>query len=240
MLEVYISENTFTNKKKPYIFRSRNLITYTQEDIIQEIGMSGTTFTAADAAGLLAELEEVFTKYIKSGAAVKLFMGTFRAAASGTAESANETFRPQKGRDHRTPVRDHRISLHFEKDQQFSEALRNMKFNRLGLKKLCLPYISHIENGIIGKTNTFQPGDSVLIKGRFLKFDYCNSNQGLFFKNTETGQIFRATSFTKLTRLSVQALIPSELQDGVYSVYIKTDENKLSNPVKIKVTTKYF
>ena len=74
MLEVYISENTFTNKKKPYIFRSRNLITYTQEDIIQEIGMSGTTFTAADAAGLLAELEEVFTKYIKSGAAVKLFM----------------------------------------------------------------------------------------------------------------------------------------------------------------------
>ena len=175
-----------------------------------------------------------------TGAAVKLFMGTFRAATSGTAERADETFRPQKGRDHRTPVRDHRISLHFEKDQQFSEALRNMKFNRLGLKKLCLPYISHIENGIIGKTNTFQPGDSVLIKGRFLKFDYCNSNQGLFFKNTETGQIFRATSFTKLTRLSVQALIPSELQDGVYSVYIKTDENKLSNPVKIKVTTKYF
>lgn len=175
-----------------------------------------------------------------TGAAVKLFMGTFRAATSGTAERADETFRPQKGRDHRTPVRDHTISLHFEKDQQFSEALRNMKFNRLGLKKLCLPYISHIENGIIGKTNTFQPGDSVLIKGRFLKFDYCSGTQGLFFKNTETGQIFRATSFTKLTRLSVQALIPSELQDGVYSVYIKTDENKLSNPVKIKVTTKYF
>ena len=96
MLEVYISENTFTNKKKPYIFRSRNLITYTQEDIIQEIGMSGTTFTAADAAGLLAELEEVFTKYIKSGAAVKLFMGTFRAATSGNAERADETFRLQK------------------------------------------------------------------------------------------------------------------------------------------------
>ena len=30
---------------------------------------------------------------------------------------------------------------------------------------------------------------------------------------------------------------PSELQDGVYSVYIKTDENKLSNPVKIKIST---
>lgn len=134
MLEVYISKNTFTNKKKPYVFRSRNLITYTQEDIINEIDRSGTTFTAADAAGLLAELEDVFTKFIKSGAAVKLFMGTFRASASGTAETATETFRPKKGRDPRTPVRDHTISLHFEKDQRFSEELRDMKFKRLGFQ----------------------------------------------------------------------------------------------------------
>ena len=163
MLEVYISKNTFANKKKPYVFRSRNLITYTQEDIINEIDRSGTTFTAADAAGLLAELEDVFTKFIKSGAAVKLFMGTFRASASGTAETATETFRPKKGRDPRTPVRDHTISLHFEKDQRFSEELRDMKFKRLGFQKLCVPYISVIKNGIIGKTDIFQPGDSVLI-----------------------------------------------------------------------------
>lgn len=237
MLEVYISKNTFTNKKKPYVFRSRNLITYTQEDIINEIDRSGTTFTAADAAGLLAELEDVFTKFIKSGAAVKLFMGTFRASASGTAETATETFRPKKGRDPRTPVRDHTISLHFEKDQRFSEELRDMKFKRLGFQKLCVPYISVIKNGIIGKTDIFQPGDSVLIKGRFLKFDYYNSTQGLFFKNKETAQVFKATSFTRLTRLSVQALIPTELQDGIYSVYIATDGNKRSNSVEIEIST---
>lgn len=237
MLEVYISKNTFANKKKPYVFRSRNLITYTQEDIINEIDSSGTTFTAADAAGLLAELEDVFTKFIKSGAAVKLFMGTFRASASGTAETATETFRPKKGRDPRTPVRDHTISLHFEKDQRFSEELRDMKFKRLGFQKLCVPYISVIKNGIIGKTDIFQPGDSVLIKGRFLKFDYYNSTQGLFFKNKETAQVFKATSFTRLTRLSVQALIPTELQDGIYSVYIATDGNKRSNSVEIEIST---
>lgn len=140
MLEVYISKNTFANKKKPYVFRSRNLITYTQEDIINEIDRSGTTFTAT------------------------------------------ETFRPKKGRDPRTPVRDHTISLHFEKDQRFSEELRDMKFKRLGFQKLCVPYISVIKNGIIGKTDFFQPGDSVLIKGRFLKFDYYNSTQGLFLR----------------------------------------------------------
>lgn len=237
MLEVYISKNTFANKKKPYVFRSRNLITYTQEDIINEIDRSGTTFTAADAAGLLAELEDVFTKFIKSGAAVKLFMGTFRASASGTAETATETFRPKKGRDPRTPVRDHTISLHFEKDQRFSEELRDMKFKRLGFQKLCVPYISVIKNGIIGKTDIFQPGDSVLIKGRFLKFDYYNSTQGLFFKNKETAQVFKATSFTRLTRLSVQALIPTELQAGIYSVYIATDGNKRSNSVEIEIST---
>lgn len=66
MLEVYISKNTFTNKKKPYVFRSRNLITYTQEDIINEIDRSGTTFTAADAAGLLAELEDVLPSLLKA------------------------------------------------------------------------------------------------------------------------------------------------------------------------------
>lgn len=182
-------------RKKPYVFRSRNLITYTQEDIINEIDRSGTTFTAT------------------------------------------ETFRPKKGRDPRTPVRDHTISLHFEKDQRFSEELRDMKFKRLGFQKLCVPYISVIKNGIIGKTDIFQPGDSVLIKGRFLKFDYYNSTQGLFFKNKETAQVFKATSFTRLTRLSVQALIPTELQAGIYSVYIATDGNKRSNSVEIEIST---
>lgn len=183
MLEVYISKNTFANKKKPYVFRSRNLITYTQEDIINEIDSSGTTFTAADAAGLLAELEDVFTKFIKSGAAVKLFMGTFRASASGTAETATETFRPKKGRDPRTPVRDHTISLHFEKDQRFSEELRDMKFKRLGFQKLCVPYISVIKNGIIGKTDIFQPGDSVLIN-QYIEKQSPNRNEPYRADNT--------------------------------------------------------
>lgn len=66
MLEVYISENTFTNKKKPYIFRSRNLVTYTQEDIIQEIGMSGTTFPAADAAGFLRNWKKFLLNILKA------------------------------------------------------------------------------------------------------------------------------------------------------------------------------
>ena len=61
--------------------------------------------------------------------------------------------------------------------------------------------------------------------------------QGLFFKNKETAQVFKATSFTRLTRLSVQALIPTELQAGIYSVYIATDGNKHSNSVEIEIST---
>ena len=49
--------------------------------------------------------------------------------------------------------------------------------------------------------------------------------------------LFKATSFTRLTRLSVQALIPTELQAGIYSVYIATDGNKRSNSVEIEIST---
>lgn len=235
MLEVYISENKFKNKKKPFVFRSRNPQTYTQEDIIDAIAEAGTTFTKADAAGMFKVFEYVFKQYIERGDAVKLFMGTFRAAASGTAETNSETFKPVIPKDPRTPKRDHNISLGFEPNEAYSEELRNIPFRRLGFVKLCRPVITSISNAQIQSESPLAPGDYITICGRFLKFDFSDSRQGVFFKETNGTKSYKAARFTRATRLVITVQLPPELTPGTYSVHIYTQTAPVSSQQIITV-----
>ncbi|WP_287048198.1 DNA-binding domain-containing protein [Treponema sp.] len=222
MLEVYISENKFKNKKKPFVFRSRNLQTFTQEDIIDAIAEAGTTFTKADAAGMFKVFEQVFKRFIERGHAVKLFMGTFRASASGTAETNSETFKPVIPKDPRTPKKDHNISLSFEPNEAYSEQLRNIAFKRLGFVKLSRPAITSISSAMINSDTPLIPGDYINISGRFLKFDFEDNSQGVFFKETDGTKSYKASNFTKATRVSITVQIPPELEPGTYTVKIRT------------------
>lgn len=92
MLKVYTQENTFTNRKKPYVFKSQNDITVDEDAIIRQIADANTTITEADARAVMNVLERVFWNNIRDGNVVKLFMGSFRAGAAGSAETSKEIF----------------------------------------------------------------------------------------------------------------------------------------------------
>jgi hypothetical protein len=94
MLKVYVTHNNFANKKKKYSFRSTTTETMSQNQLIDAIANANTTVTKADTIAVMSELQEQFDKAIKNGKSVTLFMGTFTASASGTAESHTETFNP--------------------------------------------------------------------------------------------------------------------------------------------------
>ena len=235
MLKVYISENNFPNKKKPFVFRSQVMRKVTQEELIDEIA-TGSTVTRADAAAVFSMFEERFNEALMRGMSVELFMGTFFPSASGTAESMSETFRVRETRDPRSPKRDHKISLIFEPLKKYGKMLRQMQIERIGYKKLCHSRIDFIYNCMEGK-NGFAPGDFIIIRGSFIKCEPSDESQGVFFKNRETGETTRAKIYTHTTRLKICAQIPSELKNADYDVFVKTEKGEQSSTANISITT---
>jgi hypothetical protein len=235
MLKVYVTHNNFANKKKKYSFRSTTTETMSQNQLIDAIANANTTVTKADTIAVMSELQEQFDKAIKNGKSVTLFMGTFTASASGTAESHTETFKPGNYKDKRTPKRDHKISLIFKPARIYADELSSIQFERIGLTLLCEPQLFYTYNGTDRENNEFAPGDFITLRGSYIKVDSSDSTTGVFLINRAARQTIRASVYTRATRLTICAQIPPETVPGQYSVCIKTKKQKKSNELSITV-----
>jgi hypothetical protein len=235
MLNVYLTPNNFSNKKKPYSFRSRTTQSLTQNDLIDAVTEANTTVSKTDAVAVMTELEHQFNKAIERGASVSLFMGTFCAGASGTAESDTEMFSPKKHTDPRTPKRNHRISLAFRPARLYAEKLRSIAFKRIGVKELCAPVLYMLYNTENGSNTAFAPGGFITIGGAYIKFDPSDTGTGVFFADRKTDQTFRAQLYTRTTRVGSCAQIPPDTASGRYDVYIVSSDGKRSNTITIDI-----
>src|SRR5574344_685171 len=194
MLTVYLTENHFKNRKSSYSFRSSTERTLSQEDMIDAVANANTTVTKADVIAVMTELQHQFDKAVADGASVSLFMGTFCAGASGTAASSKETFNPRKPRDRRTVRKNHKVSLLFKPARIYAQTLRNIKVERIGLKKRCTPYIDMAYNSLDSKRTDFEPGDFVVVRGEYIKIAPAGGKAGLYFVSEKTGRTYRAES----------------------------------------------
>ncbi|HAH63533.1 MAG TPA: hypothetical protein DCL73_15715, partial [Treponema sp.] len=141
MLSVYISRNNFENRKKEFTYRSRNCGTITRDQFVQMIAEANTTVTEADTIAVMTLIEQKFDELINKGFAVQLPMGTFRAGASGTAESPDDRFRPKPVRSPNTPKRDHKLSLLFEPDKKKEKNLKYyVQYQKVRIRTVCRPF----------------------------------------------------------------------------------------------------
>lgn len=222
MLQVFTQENTLPNRKKPFVFKSRNADTIDEEQIVKRIAGAGTTITAADTKAVLAVLEKVFWELINSGYVVKLFMGSFRAGAAGSADSANEIFKPKKVKYKGAPERDHKLSLLFESDRKKEKDLCNtVKIERIKNHGFCNPCIHNIQNYGDKSRITFAQKDLVLLSGDFIKIDTKDSEQGVFI--TSKGITKQAAVYLHNSRSKLIFQLPPELPEGTYSITVKTN-----------------
>jgi len=235
MLEVYMTNNNFPNHKKPYVFRSRNQTIYTQKELVKMIADYNSTVTETDAIAVMKAFEEVFNRIIARGDGVKLFMGTFRAGASGTAESAEEFFSPKPKVDKRTAKHDHKISLIFEPAASYAKDLLLIPFKWLGLEKLCYTRISSVKNVLRENCDYFYPSDVIEIKGTFIKVRPKYNEEGVFLLNNKTHEKYRLNQYFRATRVTIAAFLPADIPSGEYSLFIETEKGTSVNSIVIEI-----
>lgn len=223
MLEVYTRENTLANRKSPFIFRSKNCGTIGKKEIIKRIGEYNSTITEADAVAVFTIFEDIFWNYIYDGYVVKLFMGSFRAGAYGSAQRLLETFRPKKVNYKGAPKRDHGFSLLFSSNRKAEELFESkIKFERLREGGLCTPKISSIYDLMSKKHKIFLPDDLIVIHGQYLKIDCTDMEQGVFLVS-ETMDKIRINRYIRNTRINLGFILPENIPLGEYRVYVCTN-----------------
>ena len=233
MLEVYMTRNNFPNSKKPFVFRSRNQRIYTQEELVKMIAEYNSTVTEIDALAVMKAFEAVFNRLIENGDGVKLFMGTFRSGASGSASSIDEFFSPKPKTDKRTPKKDHKISLLFEPAASYAKNLLLMPFKYLGLEKFCSIMMTSVKNASSPDSPLYRAGDFVEIKGSFIKINPKCEEEGVFIMNSD--HKFRLDQYLKATRFTIIAHIPDTVPRGEYQLFIESAKGTSSNQYLIDI-----
>src|SRR5574344_1402174 len=212
MLSIYLRENNFRNRKKRYVFKSKTCGTITKEELISSIANANSSITEADTLAVMNLLEEQFYKLINEGYSVQLPMGTFRASVSGTTDSETEPFTASK-----TKESDKRISLIFEPDLQKQKLLcKTVKCKRTTNALKCTPHISTVQNGM-ETTTLFTSGDSIILRGEYLKVDPADSSQGLFLCGAKN---YRLTHYSHKARRTLIATIPRSIPHGSYTLKV--------------------
>ena len=234
MLDVYISRNNFENRKKEFMFRSRNCGTISRDEFVQMIAEANTTVTEADTIAVMTLIEQKFDKLINEGFAIQLPMGTFRAGASGTAESPDDRFCPKPARSPDTPKKDHALSLLFEPDRKKEKNLMDhVKYQKVKSRTVCRPFFDELYTIDNPCVQIIEQGQPLSAHGDYLKIDFSDEKQGLYLckgGGFSCEKLYRISSFSRNARKILTFSIPYDIPDGDYRLCI------CSCPAKTRLT----
>ena len=213
MLQIYLRENRFRNRKKKFCFFSKNSGIITKEEFIREIADFNSSATEADARLIMNIMETLFNRFITQGKAVQLPMGTFQAYASGTTDTAKTPFTPAKQET------DHTVTLHFTPNTATAKLVKETTAcERIKGDVIRIPHINRIENESAVITDTFRQGEILTVYGTFLKSDLTDPSMGIFLTSRDSGIEYRLTRYFANSYGRICAFIGTDIPCGTYTL----------------------
>ena len=229
MISVKTVANNTGHGKTGFCFLSTSDTDAGVEEIIKEMVGYNSTLTEADTRAALSVLEAVVERLLQEGCKVWLPWVDLQLAAHGTAESISAKFQNKRG--------DNRFVL---------KALVNKKFEAKAAEKVdyktkssvaemdpAIFYVLSItKDAAYSSERVVKPGMCFRIRGKNLGFDFEDEMQGVFLAlNGDRKKTFRITSFIRRTQRTIDAILPQDMEKGVYVVSFVKKNGEGSYPV---------
>lgn len=219
MLEIKTVKNSFITDptKDGFCFRSNCSQTLTEKELAKEIAGYNSSFTEADAAGMLNILDIIVKKYCAKGYNIAFPFGTLRANAAGTCASVQESFSPGSTNNQVTysftasPEMAVYVNANLEYKQIKPDSSSEAKLYRL---------TSLLDDASESTELILRAGKILRLHGRNLSFDISDIQQGIFLEN-ESGSV-RIKSYSRRGSNIADMIVPATLAAGSYSVRIVT------------------
>lgn len=220
MISVKTVANNTGHGKTGFCFLSTSDTDAGIEEIVKEMVRYNSTLTEADTRAALSVLDAVVER---------LPWVDLQLAAHGTAESISEKFYNKRG--------DNRFVL---------KALVNKKFEAKAVEKVFYKTKSSVaemdpsifqvfsitKDASYSGERVVKAGMCFRIYGKNLGFDFEDEKQGVFLAlKGDRKKAVRITSFIRRTQRTIDAIMPQDMEKGVYTVSFVKKNGEGSYPV---------
>ena len=216
MISVKTVANNTGHGKTGFCFLSTSDTDAGLEEIVKEMVSYNSTLTEADTRAALSVLDAVVKRLLQKGCKVRLPWVDLRLAAHGTAESILAKFQNKRG--------DNRFVL---------KALVNKKFEAMATEKVSYEATSSAaemnpkifcvfsikKDAACSSERILKVGMCFRVYGKNLGFDFEDEKQGVFLAlKDDRKKSVRITSFIRRTQRTVDAILPQDMESGLYTV----------------------
>jgi len=182
---------------------------------------------------VLAVFRTIVLRAAGEGYMVRLPIGTVWPTASGSCTNQDDPFEPGK------TTNDHDLDLHFRTSVAAkNEFMAGADYERISSRFVQtpavigayylntggteFPVVKRDDKGKEVTAVTLKAGDTLRLKGDYLKIDAFDEAQGVFLINAETGVRTRITRYTRNGYVMLDAVIPAGLTAGTYTAELTT------------------
>jgi len=218
-LKIMVSKNHFPTCASPYLVRSGKSDTIEFDRFVEIMAKGRTTLTKTDILATMQLYKEELQKLLAEGMTVKTPTGAFYLSAKGCMEALDESFLPQD------QANNHDVRLHHRVDLDLEEAIKaELKIVREERPDLSAPLLFAASPAGEDDGASIRPGGMVEVRGKRLRFDPKEADQGLFFRDA-LGAEARSPFYPMVNPSMVLASVPDTLAPGSYALVLRAAVN---------------
>ncbi|MEQ9438735.1 MAG: DNA-binding domain-containing protein [Cyclobacteriaceae bacterium] len=208
-LRYAIYRNPFRKKEYMATVRPRRICTL--EDVLEHMASRSRRYSAAELASVFSLFLKTVAYLLQDGNHIHLPFLKITASISGKFRDENDRFDPKR----------HQVNIKVNPGKQLTALARTIKVEKVAPSRPT-PWILAVHDLVQDQTNSvLTPGSPAEVRGKHLKLDESNPEQGLFLVATGQPDIRVSTLYqNKATRLLFQ--VPADIPPGAYQLKICT------------------
>jgi hypothetical protein len=216
-IEYALYPNPLTDNPEHQRAVIQNQESCTIEDIIDEMISQGSSLTRAEALANIESYEAAITKFVGQGRGINTPLMRIAPSIAGNFMGTDDYFDASR----------HEVKLNLSPGKRLQEALEEVALQKV-VPSQRKPRIQTVTDFSSDTSNSqLTPGGVIEVRGKLLKHDPDEEEQGLFFIASD-GSETRASSPIRNKPSSVYVSVPDELTAGEYTLEVR---------VKLRFTT---
>lgn len=216
-LTVGARKNTLAGKTKEFRFHASCSGSVETDEFIDMLSKSSSALSRDEIKEALALIARTLASLVADGNYVRTPIGAFYLSAVGLADKESSPFTPAD------EASGHGFRLRFRPDRAFeAQVTERVSVNRDDSSWQLFPRPVSLAAEGAKKGTGLKPGQRVLLKGDYLRFDEADYAEGVFFVKSFADEGLRSEAYELIKPKRVIFTIPEELQPGEYTLVLRS------------------
>ena len=194
---------------KDYRAMIKNRRVYSLDRIIKEMGNRRSALNEAEMKGILLQFFDAIEYILKDGGTVSTPLFIARCSIAGTFTGPDDSFYRNR----------HQVKINLKPGSRLKDLTKEIKTHKVhsSLPKPLVYTFTDMNTGTVNSQLT--PGGAAIIKGKQMKYNPDDEQQGIFLVNS-TGQNFKVETVYLNTFSQIMMMIPAGLKPGEYRLQV--------------------